>query len=445
MKIRKKSKQEQGITLVALVVTIIVLLILAGVTISAVLGENGLVQKAKKATQIHQNAVITENNDMNNASNFINTLANNDSQDDDEDDDIDPTAVITEDSKWWMPTEEEITEMNSGDAPFYGSQMGIKVCEIGATKNSGGLSVLFKGENDYSFWFSNYNHSGSDDSAMGFYNKNSIETFGNMGFLPSEALELLNNEEKFPVWITSVNGVYSKIYKCPVDFKSITIKSPSQTYYSRIKTGLVSAGTGDILTLQYSIGKEVTFGGEKFFILEYSRDMNTVNLLAKYNLNLNSNEQQNEQNSVTESEFCEIGHQEEPYWHNTNWEVDGDYVNTEKATAYNKIKAYAESKSTPNNSISGWFLRKDNVNDYIKEINGQCMNPELRNAVFGYYQNGSVKQDNYLNYWLGDIEDDDTLSYVRNGEFLSVTMNSQVDLKNGIRPVLIDVPVDLIS
>ena len=64
MKIRKKSKSEQGITLVALVVTIIVLLILAGITISAVLGENGLVEKAKKSAQAHQNAVITENNQI---------------------------------------------------------------------------------------------------------------------------------------------------------------------------------------------------------------------------------------------------------------------------------------------------------------------------------------------------------------------------------------------
>lgn len=40
-------KKERGITLVALVVTIVVLLILAGVSISMVLGNNGIVTKAK--------------------------------------------------------------------------------------------------------------------------------------------------------------------------------------------------------------------------------------------------------------------------------------------------------------------------------------------------------------------------------------------------------------
>ena len=50
----KKSKmknliKEKGITLIALVVTIIVLLILAGITIGLVLGQNGIIGKAKKA------------------------------------------------------------------------------------------------------------------------------------------------------------------------------------------------------------------------------------------------------------------------------------------------------------------------------------------------------------------------------------------------------------
>ena len=41
-------KKERGITLVALVVTLVVLLILAGVSISMVLGNNGIVTKAKE-------------------------------------------------------------------------------------------------------------------------------------------------------------------------------------------------------------------------------------------------------------------------------------------------------------------------------------------------------------------------------------------------------------
>ena len=44
-----KQKNEKGITLVALVVTIIILLILASVSINLTLGDNGIIIKAKEA------------------------------------------------------------------------------------------------------------------------------------------------------------------------------------------------------------------------------------------------------------------------------------------------------------------------------------------------------------------------------------------------------------
>ena len=52
-------KGEKGITLVALVVTIVVLLILAGVSISLVIGQNGMITKAKEA-QISQDKAYAE-------------------------------------------------------------------------------------------------------------------------------------------------------------------------------------------------------------------------------------------------------------------------------------------------------------------------------------------------------------------------------------------------
>ena len=47
--VKATSKQERGITLIALVVTIVILLILAGVSISLVLNNNGVISKAKEA------------------------------------------------------------------------------------------------------------------------------------------------------------------------------------------------------------------------------------------------------------------------------------------------------------------------------------------------------------------------------------------------------------
>ena len=114
MKIRKKSKSEQGITLVALVVTIIVLLILAGITISAVLGENGLVEKAKKSAQAHQNAVIDENNQFTNTTKLLNTLAGTETTGNTVENSVGNTVenpAVTED-RWWLPTATEEAELS---------------------------------------------------------------------------------------------------------------------------------------------------------------------------------------------------------------------------------------------------------------------------------------------------------------------------------------------
>ncbi|MCI8637112.1 MAG: hypothetical protein HFJ36_04625 [Clostridia bacterium] len=54
------KKQNRGITLIVLVITIIVLLILAGVTISILTGENGILTKAQTAKQTGNEKTATE-------------------------------------------------------------------------------------------------------------------------------------------------------------------------------------------------------------------------------------------------------------------------------------------------------------------------------------------------------------------------------------------------
>ena len=41
-----KAQKEKGITLIALVITVVILIILATVTLNVVLGEGGLIQRA---------------------------------------------------------------------------------------------------------------------------------------------------------------------------------------------------------------------------------------------------------------------------------------------------------------------------------------------------------------------------------------------------------------
>lgn len=54
-------KNQKGITLVALVVTIVVLLILAGTSIAMLSGDNGIITNAQKATAANTEGQVTEN------------------------------------------------------------------------------------------------------------------------------------------------------------------------------------------------------------------------------------------------------------------------------------------------------------------------------------------------------------------------------------------------
>lgn len=56
----KQKTNQKGITLIALVITIIVLLILAGVSISLIVGENGVLNKAKNASLNTRGASVQE-------------------------------------------------------------------------------------------------------------------------------------------------------------------------------------------------------------------------------------------------------------------------------------------------------------------------------------------------------------------------------------------------
>ncbi len=55
-----KNKKERGITLIALVVTIIVLIILAGVSINLIFGTNGIINKAKLSKTLTEQASLNE-------------------------------------------------------------------------------------------------------------------------------------------------------------------------------------------------------------------------------------------------------------------------------------------------------------------------------------------------------------------------------------------------
>ncbi len=67
-------KKEKGITLVALVVTIIILLILAGVALSITLGDNGLFRMSQNAANAYTHASDREESTLTSIESEVNAL-----------------------------------------------------------------------------------------------------------------------------------------------------------------------------------------------------------------------------------------------------------------------------------------------------------------------------------------------------------------------------------
>ena len=71
---REKIKDKRGITLVALVITIIILIILATVAINYVFGDNGLVRMAEKASEYYLNDSTYTDQSLKNIEDYIDNI-----------------------------------------------------------------------------------------------------------------------------------------------------------------------------------------------------------------------------------------------------------------------------------------------------------------------------------------------------------------------------------
>ena len=70
-------KNQNGITLVALVITIVILIILATVAITFAFGDNGLIGRAEQAKEFQANADAQFNQFTANTTDFINKILEN--------------------------------------------------------------------------------------------------------------------------------------------------------------------------------------------------------------------------------------------------------------------------------------------------------------------------------------------------------------------------------
>ena len=111
----KKMRNQKGVTLVALVVTIIVLIILAGININLLLGENGLITKAQEAKKQQKIAEIKEKISLELASAETDAIIRNESLEEEQLNDIvskygtlqeDKDTILTKDDNYKISLKE---------------------------------------------------------------------------------------------------------------------------------------------------------------------------------------------------------------------------------------------------------------------------------------------------------------------------------------------------
>ena len=177
---RKKKIEEQGITLVALVITIVILIILATVTINVAFGDGGLIQRAQQAKNLTEEATLKEQETLNEVmSEYANIMA------EDENTPIEPEEPTVENT------------LKAGDYVTYPSAQGEIECRVlyDSTSEYGvqlitsacvGSDITLGDENNFTNAMNSYNNAISTlNSAAGAYNNSDYSTARCVGSNPT--------------------------------------------------------------------------------------------------------------------------------------------------------------------------------------------------------------------------------------------------------------------
>ena len=199
MKTRKiKRTSEKGITLVALVITIVILIILATVTINVAFGDGGLIQRAQQAKNLTEEATLKEQETLNEVmSEYANIMAED--PDIPDEPDPEPDTNTTEEPEPEPEPEKPTAEdtLKAGDYVTYPSAQGDIECRVlyDSTSEYGvqlitsacvGSDITLGDENDnFTNAMNSYNNAISTlNSAAGAYNNSDYSTARCVGSNP---------------------------------------------------------------------------------------------------------------------------------------------------------------------------------------------------------------------------------------------------------------------
>lgn len=172
-----------------------------------------------------------------------------------------------------------------------------------------------------------------------------------------------------------------------------------------------------------SIGDEVTVGGEQFYVLGWDNNRDTVDLIAKYNLNTAGTAQENVAYGTTACAFSSTN-----YWSSSYTSSPfnlNDFIGFTSTDALGKAKSYGRSKG----AVSSRLLSYEEANALKTKASS---NTKIATMLWG-----KANTNGYLNYWLGSANN---INYVWSVYGYLSILNYYYDYNNsssyGVRPVI---------
>ena len=196
-------KNQKGITLVALVVTIIVLIILAGISINLLLGENGLITKAQEAKKQQKIAEIKEKISLELAAAETDAIIRNESLEEEQLNDIvskygtlqdDKDTILTKDDNYEISLKEIWYGTLSTSGSYSDKKKQIEILENQLKEleekydnlkkeydkfvENPGTATEGDIANGKTAWVNGILISGTGNTSEGFSSKDKIDTYG---------------------------------------------------------------------------------------------------------------------------------------------------------------------------------------------------------------------------------------------------------------------------
>ena len=189
---------------------------------------------------------------------------------------------------------------------------------------------------------------------------------------------------------------------------------------NQVSSTVISAKTN---VASKDIGDEVTVGGEQFYVLNWDNNLNTVDLISKYNLNTEGTAQQNAAYETTACEFSSTN-----YW-SSSFTSDpfnlNDFIGYKATDAIGKAKSYGRSKG----AVSSRLLSYEEA-DALKSK--ASSNTKIDTMLWGKANSAN----GFLAYWLGSAYSTYGVWNVY-GNYGNLDRNYfSISNYNGVRPVI---------